>query len=338
MTDWNINFRWVSEGAGDKPSLEKLRSQSSEFARLIVDNVAIAAADETYKRARTALRQDITRIVRNEVNRMARAIGRHLTVQERRSGPYGPMTMTSGEDTNFNTMSDQAKARGWSSTFRRQDTGIRWFKRDPKYLRRKKRNGQSGDWWSKKGELQRYLQGKRADWYFGAFGNMRVRFTKAFTESHSNVNLTRSSVKGRLSSTAQVGRLDVAFFGNITPATMPGLATGTPNSNPLPGLGVASMLPYNDQTVKLMARAQEYEQRYQTTEKRRLTYRKGYMNKFVWKRRRAGGSHRPAIDPFVSFYLTRAIPNAVWRRTENFVQRGIYTRGSSGKGFEFTGV
>lgn len=331
--DWNIHFRWVTRGAGGRPSLEKLRLRGVDYARLIVRDIALSARDDVYRRARTALRQSITKIVRQEVQRMAQYIGRHLPTPDKYAGPYGEMSLFADAlgdpERSYGTpLSRQAQELGWSTKWNRSQSGIKWAKRDRYYLKRKRREGTSGHWFRRTGELQAFLMSRKADWYFGAFGNIRVRFTKSFSDNVSGRSVTRSSAPGRLSSTVQVGRLDVSYFGNITPTMMPGLANMTPVSNPLPHEGVSRLLPHNEQTWKLHQPSQGYvarravDVRVPADRIHRALWRKSYRMKKVWQNQTVRPQHRPAIDPFVSFYMTRAIPNAIWRRTERFVEVG----------------
>ena len=50
-------------------------------------------------------------------------------------------------------------------------------------------------------------------------------------------------------------------------------------------------------------------------------------------RKDTNGVKRYGLEPFVAFYLTRAIPNAVWRRTESLITGGAGSS-FSGKGFD----
>jgi hypothetical protein len=50
----------------------------------------------------------------------------------------------------------------------------------------------------------------------------------------------------------------------------------------------------------------------------------GTRNKLLGKQQQ----HRYALEPFASFFLSRAIPNAIWRRTEELIApTGIRTAG-----------
>lgn len=316
----------------------------------MVNQVAVAAADENYKVAQRELRSNMERIVRGQVDKMAKDIAGKLYVQDAYRGPYGEVRITSddfgrgwregadaaGSRAYVNVLSDTARAAGFQPTFKLQDTGIKWAKRSRRYLAWKKKNGMAGYWWKKTGRLKSWLNNAgRGRFYEQAFGPVRVLFTRQPNAKLENPLLTKSGLSGKISQTVSVGRLEVLVFNRITPSMMPGLASMDPRSNPLPGLGVARLLasrfPNNAQVRKLAQQSFRYDetkyqdQRIPADEIHQKIWRKKWRMKRVKTVTPQGGKNRPALDPFVSFYLTRAIPNAVWRRTEQFVQRKVIT-------------
>lgn len=324
----NINFRWASNA--QKPSAgatqRQVKAVTDRFVRVLVNEVALAASDKTYQSARRELETSLTRLLEAEVTRMAKLIGSRFIVQDTYAGPNGDLSLDRSQTA--------AKTPGFKSYFSINSAGIKWAKRNRVYLRQKEAKGEGGNWWKKTGSLQRFLKSKSGKYYERAFGPVRVYFRKNRSGSWDNEKVTSSGMRGQLSKTVTVGRLDVLAFGKITPKMMPGLQTMSPESNPQPGPGVASLLPVNHQVVKLL---QKSSGKVEFSEKAP----RGVLDRFFQsgRRKKLKGQtrpreYRPAIDPFVSFYLTRAVPNAVWRRVEQFVEKGVKIGNSSGKGYE----
>jgi hypothetical protein len=245
---------------------------------------------------------------------MALLIGRFLPLPDKYTGPSGQMSMNEG-------LSTTAQRFGFRQTFMRQSTQIEWAKRSKKYLAWKRQHHLPDKWWAAHGKLQGELMSKNADFYEDTFGPIRVRLERPaagrnaqgrFTRTNpaiksavnpsrpeagaiqGRVNVTTPSNRGRVSAEVTVGTLKVDVFGKITPAMLPGLASpiwAPQQADPTPGEGLVGLFP-NDGPG-------------------------GLRNKLLGTRQ--GRHYRYAIEPFVSFYLMRAIPNAVWRRTEKLI-------------------
>lgn len=241
-------------------------------------------------RITAGFRQNIADIVRVEMDRMAETIAKFIVHPASAKGPRGAMSIRSQ---NSVVMSQAGKSRGWSSSYNAKQSGIKWKERDRSYVKKKQRK----EWWDNTGELKASLKAKSGKYYEDAFGPVRIRFTKGQIAAEGSPS-TSSGLSGRLSKRVVIGRLDVSVMGRITPAMMPDLGTFNPMTSAPRGAGVARLLQNqhgsDDIVAKLMGKSSA----------------------------RGGkpGSHRPAIDPFVSFYLTRAIPNAVYRRIERMAR------------------
>jgi hypothetical protein len=327
VTDWDINFR-LSSNAQTRETKIDARPISEAFARILVNDVAVAAQDETYNRLRKTLIKDVRNSVRTEINNMAMKIGGGILLRDAYKGPYGDLSFS---DNNTNGMSETFKKFfGRERDFQRQNAGIRWKARSPHYLKRKKKDPAArikGQWWGYTGELKRYLSNMSFRHYEESFGPLAVLFTRVSHKdptgqrtlrwsSKTAPKVTRTGASGLVSSSIQVGRLEVLVFNKITPQMMSGLRNFNPrNSRPAPDdPGVAQLFPDGRNRDKLLRKS---------ASRRVFSY---YTRADGSKRRRRGvppdiitPSFRPAIDPFVSFYLTRAIPNAVWRRSESLV-------------------
>lgn len=335
MADWQINFGFRSNAQSRTAAVRQIKANSEAFARLIVDEVAIPARERSYRSLRHQLQRSVHKEVQSEIDRMAMVIGNGIMLPDAHTGPYGQMQIRGTA-----ALSDTYRSFfGNDMSFSRQSSGIKWHKRSKRYLDHKQRDPSAryrNKWFGYTGKLKDYLSNLDSSDYEASFGPINVIFTRTRNPAKPK-NITTSGSAGGISAQVQVGRLEVLVFNKITPQMLPGLSTFNPRqSNPLPGPGVAQLLPQNDNVAKLMNKSA-----------RRKTH-KYYRHRDGSRHRRPnsatiqGGVHRPAVDPFVAFYLTRAIPNAVWRRTERLITRtpGFNRAGgvSSSLGSQFEGT
>jgi hypothetical protein len=330
VSELNINFQWVSNAQSMKVTeIREIKATTDGFARMIVDEVALASSESAYKEARVRFIQGVRKAVLVEVSRMAMTIGRRFPLPDKYTGPHGQMSLfdagaNTGDFSTVKGMSETARRFGFQSTFDRESTNITWAKRTRDYMQHKRKWGKPQRWWEYSGDLKKDLGSKGEGFYQEIFGPVRVTFSRPpgrdargrFTK-HSNivrtkaydpssgedrgnvVNVTRSGQRGTVSADYEVGRLEVSVFGKITPRMLPALNGKTMNpklAEPADGPGIAQLFPNGETKTKLL-----------TT--------------------RQGERYRYALEPFVSWYLTRAIPNAVWRRTESLVMTGAGRNG-----------
>lgn len=309
MAELNINFGFVSNAQSLESNLREVNQTGLGFARLIVNEVAIAATEQAYKDARTSLVSSVRAVALREVSRMALLIKNSFALPDKYTGPAGYMSIKEG-------MSDTAKKFGFRSTFDRDSVKpkIQWTKRGKHYLKWKRDNGFPEKWWEATGDLADTLGNDSL--YIDAFGPVQVLFTRARNQDKAKGGLSKSYILsgggalegqssssrlsaavtqsgrvGRITAEYQIGKLEVITFGRITPNMLPGLATMDPKgAHPSGNIdGLAGLLP-NDGPG-------------------------GIRNKLLGKQE----ARRYALEPFVSFFLTRAIPNAIWRRTETLI-------------------
>lgn len=318
MPELEINFGWVSNAQSLTSSIREIKSTGEGFARMIVNDFALASTEEAYLQNRSSLIGSVRRVALQEVSRMALLMSNSIGQPDKYTGPYGEMSIKEG-------MSDTYQRMGFPATFKRQRSSIVWPKRRKRYLEWKKKHGHPAKWWEMSGELAKSLND--ADQFLHAWGPVNVLFTRTRNQdkakggmakswimsaggglegqsSSSNLQqaVTHGGRAGRISAEYQVGKLEVIAFGRITPSMLPALrhpkmdpAYAEPAGN-IDGL--AGML-QNDGPG-------------------------GTRNKLLGKQAR----RRYALEPFVSFFLTRAIPNAIWRRTERLIaSSGIRTAG-----------
>jgi hypothetical protein len=325
-----VNFQIVSsqQSVGKTPP-SQVKTIGDRFARMIINDVMFSTSDYFYKEAKQRLVKDVTRIIHEEIQRMAKQIAHGVVQADEAGGLTGRLEMERdskaysfrGNDRGLEgIMSNHAAAQGWTSSF---DLGNlpRWAARDPQYLRRKRKQGGAASWFQFRGGMSRWLRSRTERAYISDFGGVAVSFEKAGGAAYRKGSTTATGKIGRPVDTAVVGTLRVRYFGKISAAMMPEWGMGkTPT-----GMGLAALLPNNKQSVKLKQRS---------TGKKTNLYRKGSKSYTTANGRvrtksvqiqtgSTGGSreYRPAIDPFVQFYATRSIPNAIWRRLER-VTRG----------------
>lgn len=178
------------------------------------------------------------------------------------------------------TASDAGRALGYTKTYSLERFRSSWEERDTKYMRWKKLRSYGTDWWKNTGKLHKFLA--KESTYLTAFGPTKVIFTKIPDKKFSeSVKMTLAPRQGRASENYTLGRIEVITMGRITPEMLPSLASGDVNDIQPTGKSLASLFP-KQQGKKLMGANRD----------------------------------RTVIEPFVSYFLTRAIPNAVFRRTE----------------------
>ena len=152
-----------------------------------------------------------------------------------------------------------------------------WAVRSQAYMKWKMRKYRTRKWFLNTGRLQDTMG--RVGTYKNAYGPMSIRFIpKTMPRAGGLSNLGRSS--GGQSTNIQIGRLEVTPLRRIRLSDLPGI--GQPASyNPYLLSGFSSSI------------------------QKKLT---GHPESV---------GYRPIIEPFLTYYLTRRIPNAVYRRLED---------------------
>ncbi|MGN6820265.1 MAG: hypothetical protein ACTHJR_16500 [Sphingomonas sp.] len=175
-----------------------------------------------------------------------------------------------------------------------------WAPRSAKYLSYKKRTVGHTRWFEYSGYTSRKMNGQ--NWQT-MFGPIKVSFRKAnHVERPGATQFRVEGQQGHMK--VQVGTLRVEALTEITPAMLPALRTGDPMT-PISATG-------NDALMGLVKRS-DPELGY------RLAKRSGQST---------GMRYRPTLEPFLAFFLTRSVPNAVYER----LQKGLTSaRGSAGR-------
>jgi hypothetical protein len=171
---------------------------------------------------------------------------------------------------------------------------IAWDERSRRYLRRKRRAKGHQRWFEYDRVLARTM-GKASTW-FGAFGPVEVQVTR---KSMSQFEAQQRGIGDRFDvgsgarARVQIGTIRVFAMRSITPQMLPALATGD----------IDDMAP-DGATTGLVGRFLHD-----------VAVRLAPNRRFV--------PYRHAVEPFLGFFLTRAIPNAVMRRLQETLHADI---------------
>lgn len=310
MANATINFGFRSNAQNQKSSQREIQAFTDGFARMIIEDVAYSLTGNIERKVMPVLRSRIKAAVEAEIAHMAMMIENKVSMTGSVTGPRGSMSIR-GQP------SATAQARGWGSSlsqWNRNKTKIRWDPRNPRYLNWKQSKGKNHNWWEYQNELSRYLGNPYV--YSEAFGPVRVIIERPRNRARLGRNalgagarLTSSGVTGPMIYEYEVARVRVIYFGKITPGDLPSLQSENPaDAKPTNGKGLSRFIKDDEQRAKLQTGA--------------------------WKT----GNQRFVLEPFVSFFMSRAIPNAVWRRIEQqpLLESVAGRSGNVGGGSSFT--
>lgn len=272
-----------------------------DMKRLIMENVAFFATQKQEKALKENIHRTFSTIVTKELARMGRQINQ-LVVGLNGSGaqsfsPNPKFTGSRGSRTGSQAASgpggtlslqgaiSQAMSGQAAPVSLSSGTGP-WPARSPTYLREKKTKVGHTKWFKYTGDLGRALADPAT--YFSAYGPMKVAYIPApkGTALPTVVGVSSIGTGGRRTGRITIGRVEVSVLGRITTDMLndPGGRQPSPWNT-----GLFGMLP-TDVEEKLLNRQDAY---------------------------------RPFLEHFLSFYLTRAIPNAVFRQIEKVMANAL---------------
>jgi len=287
-------------------SVTEVAQQSTRsLAAAIANDLAFSAADNMFRNVKNEIAASFQKDAKQELTHLAALYRRHVigagAGKRRPSGmlsyALGPSDTGVGDDDNEVAIAESLPD---------------WAPRSPRYLARKKRMGWSQTWFSARGDLAREM---RADVLLSAYGPVRVsvvrnveatnalggtrvsgRFTGARLDTFGpNAGPAKSAAPADVAAShirLQVATIRVFAMQQITPSMLPALATGNPATQ-------------NDDSASRGTRFIEPLRSVSPT----LAYRLGRLS---WQT----GRYRPTLEPFLAWYLTRAIPNALALRIE----------------------
>jgi hypothetical protein len=278
--------------------LVKARQRYDNTARAILERVTINYADGAYDQMRKTLEQRIEQDVRAELVHQAMLFRRHIIgAAGTRVTPSGMLdTATKGEAPPRQTIGEGLPP--WAprnAEYLRQKRaatgGIGWFDNrnwrqsayDARFASRVPRTGAGPD------QAGLLFKSMRADVWETIFGPIGVRFyrMRKLTPQDSRSGISAGRQKNMK---VQIGSIQVRALGKITPGMLPGYTTGTIKASDKGNPGLIGLISQYDP---------------------QLGYRLGTMR---------NGVYRPTLEPFLGFFLTRALPHAVSER----LRKGTY--------------
>jgi hypothetical protein len=269
---------------------EKIRG----FADVIVQDVAINAADKMWDNVKARIAQRLNADVFAEISKMARLYKQYtIGLSGDRTGQYGTLTPASTFAPGFSK----------DATYRLRTS---WAPRKRSYLARKVREVGHRRWFDHKGRLSKNM-GRGAFWT-DVFGPIRIDVHRHENMSLKDAMRTAGSQKSAAERLMHLNRLDVGGPSNtggvlrvhvasirvsamerITPAMLPALRAGDIDAMAPDGRKTGLIGLFPNRIARNLAGSSQ-------------------AKNFV--------PYRHTIEPFLGFVLTRAIPNAVMRRIE----------------------
>lgn len=257
-------------------------------ARIIARDVAIEAAEDAWQTIERSIKAKILKDANREVSAVAQQY-RQLII-----GATGARQGVSG------TIKGAAQTAFGSERAPEQRFQLDWDARSVNYLRRKFKDKGHLRWFEYGGGLKggvrnpvnQQLQnamGKASTWLraFGPIGIRVTRRSQSLKESGFRNNLDTGVRGGGGVIRLSVATVTVTAFGRITPTMLPamspgGISAGAPDGR---DTGLIGLFPAS------------------------IAYRLGGSREHV--------PYRPTLEPFLGFFLTRSLPNAVMRRLQD---------------------
>lgn len=293
---FNLNFD-LKQG-NDTVNLRVVDKFSYDMENYLIENITFVIANRQQKILEQSIHNDLSLIVQQQLREMGRKIDQFvvgipnnaattLTRNNRYGGRSAIRSMT-GPPGSLSLTGVRSQAfRGVNmGPFTLVSGTGPWPSRNPNYLARKKRKVGHTKWFQTTGQLRKQL--REPSTYTNAYGPVRVSFKKnQLVDAKAGDVVTRmsSGVAGKADRRIVIGELKVSVLGRITEDMLadPG------GRQPSPWMtGLFGSLD-DDLEKKLLNRQDAY---------------------------------RPFLEVFLSFYLTRSIPNAIFRRLEEKMKVG----------------
>lgn len=263
-----------------------------------MERVTINYADGAFDEMRKNLEQRLEQDVRAELVHLALLFRRHIVgAAGTRLTPSGMLdTAVKGERAPRQSIAEGlppwAPRNAEYLRQKRQATGnIAWFDNrnwkhsayDARFASRMPRAGAGPE------ETGLLFRSMRADVWETMFGPIAVRFFRMRKLQPSDA-MASVSAGPQKHMKVQIGSIQVRALGRITPGMLPGYTSGT----------IKASDKGNPRLIELIS---DYDPQ--------LAYRLGTMR---------NGVYRPTLEPFLGFFLTRALPHAVTER----LRKGTY--------------
>lgn len=297
MAKATIRFRFVFNRDGARSGSAAKNARAAVNA--VIEDVALKYASGTFNQVKTIVQSQVVRDVGSELSWMAGLMKRHIIgISGQRTAPNGYASMA-------HEMAAVSRGLGIRPSHSASE-GIKWPNRRHRYMSWKQHNFGHRKWFLNKGATLGRALGNKGTWT-GAYGPIQVRVIKGDTGGlRSSLTPGNITSRGRYQTRAgrvryhdadvstfrtTIARVEVAALGKITPAQLPALASGEMGSYNPDGRASGLLTPLGSDVAYRLGGAQG-----------RVPY-------------------RHTIEPFLSFFLTRAVPNALFLRLE----RGLGT-------------
>lgn len=256
-------------------------------------------AEGTFKKVKAEVQNRVRQDAQQEIAFMATLMKRaFIGIAGGKSAPNGTIVMSKP----MSSYSRPAGIRPATSA----GTNIAWAPRGDRYMNWKESMGFGSKWFLNNGAILPAFVGRASNWT-GRFGGVEVTVTRSggaggasslgtLSTQSRNVSKGGRVTYGDGKIVQQVCNIRVGAMGRITPQMLPGLRNGE--------LGG----PYPDGRDSGLIDALPAEVRF------RLGGR--------------GKKYRHTIEPFLTFVLTQAIPNALFLRVQQGLQSGPLQKGA----------
>jgi hypothetical protein len=258
---------------------KRIKTQLEKVADIVVTNVAITYSNRNYQKLTANTRAVLRRAIRREIHFAAQQWSKIIGLRGSQAGPYGSI---------------ESKEEG-AASFSLNQKGV-WNPRSTRYLRDKKTQYKHTKWFYSTGLLKDNLS-TGSDWESN-FGPIQIQINRRITVERngdrdpkgltSTQKASRNTIRTNSSNTGlgyqarygskriSIATIHIRSLTNITPAMLPGLSSGHPSFEG----NVSSLIKDEDVRARVAGK----------------------------------GPYRPTLEPFLSFVLTRAIPNAVQKK------------------------
>lgn len=276
---FSLNVGQGSEKYGKTGKMQtEIKRGLEKWSNIVVNQVMFETSDLVYKDIIGRIQKQIIADAGREIQNVASQFSRSVIgVGGRMRGPRGSLTFHA------------QRSQGYTGPVNLgMPAGVRWAQRSDKYLRWKQKEFGHRDWYLNTGALREYMR-HGAAWQ-DAFGTVEVRVTRnktgvGKTTLDTGVGFGTAGSTKKFVRRMQVATIKVKAMRNVTTAMLPALINGNVSNYAHDNRGQGGLLSLLDPiaAMRLGGRQKEY---------------------------------RHTVEPFLGFLLTRAIPNAVFKRIE----------------------
>lgn len=279
---FNIHLNMTGTAKGIEASKREVEDNSYNAVNYVIREIAFKAAANQQRNIQNQLEAKFTGIVMSELTKM----GRKITTQAIGLGPGHRYPIGRLELEGAPNRYLAAITPGLNQPMNISTVTGQWRARTEEYLRRKAKKFGHRKWWVNSGDLKNAV--RTPSMWIGAYGPVRVawhpaQIQKGFSGSSAIRISTLARGQGR-SYVISTGKIEVKILGRITTSM---LAQPNQHSYDSRFTGLLEYLP--------------------TAVERKLANR--------------GNPYRPVIEPFLTYYINRQIPNSIFNALTQNIKR-----------------